>query len=70
MGRYRISITFNHIRAMSPFPGAWCEMELAGKTVRVKILQSEVVEGNGNPGEVLDQKLTIACAEHAIRPDH
>lgn len=58
----------NHIRAMSPFPGGWCEMDLGGKLVRVKILISEIAEGKGAPGEVLDDQLTIACGEAAIRP--
>jgi len=58
----------NHIRAMSPFPGAWCEMILAGKPVRVKILSARPVEGEGQPGQVLDEQLTIACANGAIRP--
>ena len=30
----------NHIRGLSPFPGAWFEIELAGKPVRVKALRS------------------------------
>lgn len=58
----------NHIRAMSPFPGAWCEILLGGKATRVKILLSEVVEGSGEPGQVLDQQLTIACTSGAVRP--
>ena len=57
-----------HIRAMSPFPGAWCEMEFSGKPTRVKILACEIVEGSGEAGEVLDDKLTIACTNQAIRP--
>ncbi len=57
-----------HIRAMSPFPGAWCEMEFGGKLARVKILASEIVDGSGKSGEILDDELTIACANQAIRP--
>ena len=53
---------------MSPFPGAWCEMEFGGKPTRVKILTCEIAEGIGKPGEVLDDELTIACAKQAIRP--
>jgi methionyl-tRNA formyltransferase len=33
----------NHVRGLSPFPGAWCEMEIAGKLERVKILRSKAV---------------------------
>ncbi len=53
-----------HIHGLSPFPGAWCE--LTG--TRVKLLRAEVVEGDGMPGEVIDDRLTIACGEGAIRP--
>jgi len=63
-----VSQVQNHICAMAPYPGAWCEMELGSKPTRVKILRSETVEGKGKPGEVLDQQLTIACNEGAIRP--
>ncbi len=58
----------NHIRAMSPFPGTWCEIPLAGKPTRVKILGASVMDQNGKPGEILDEQLTIACGEGAIRP--
>ncbi len=61
-------LVHNHIRAMSPFPGAWCELLLGGKPTRVKILSGLPVIGEGKPGQVLDQQLTIACAKGAIRP--
>ncbi|MCX5480410.1 methionyl-tRNA formyltransferase [Kaistia geumhonensis] len=57
----------DHIRGLSPFPGAWCEMELSGKTERVKILRSTAGEGSGPPGTVLDDRLTIACGSDAVR---
>ncbi|TKT74994.1 methionyl-tRNA formyltransferase [Aquamicrobium sp. LC103] len=57
----------NHIRGLSPFPGAWCEMELGGKVERVKLLRSTQVKGAGKPGEVLDGTLAIACAQGAVR---
>ncbi len=60
----------NHIRGLSPFPGSWCEMMIGEKPVRVKILRSEVAEGSGKPGEVLDDNLTIACGESAVRLLH
>ncbi|WP_397504889.1 methionyl-tRNA formyltransferase [Qipengyuania sp. R86523] len=53
-----------HIHGLSPFPGAW--FELGGQ--RVKLLRAEVVEGAGAPGELLDERLAIACTEGAIRP--
>jgi methionyl-tRNA formyltransferase len=55
-----------HIHGLSPFPGAWCEMPIEGEA-RVKILRCELAEGSGVPGEVLDDRLTIACKEGAIR---
>jgi len=58
----------NHIRAMSPFPGAWCEIMLGGKPTRLKILSASPVSGDGQPGQILDDQLTIACAKSAIQP--
>ncbi|MCP4318394.1 MAG: methionyl-tRNA formyltransferase [Hyphomicrobiales bacterium] len=57
----------NHIRGLSPFPGAWCEMPLGGKTERVKILRSGVAGSEGTAGTVLDDKLTIACGSGSVR---
>ena len=57
----------NHIRGLSPFPGAWFEAEINGKPERVKVLLSEGGEGRGEPGTVLDDALTVACGEGAIR---
>jgi methionyl-tRNA formyltransferase len=55
-----------HIHGLSPFPGAWCEMPIEGGA-RVKILRCELAEGSGAPGELLDDRLTIACKDGAIR---
>ncbi len=56
----------NHIRGLSPFPGAW--FELPGRqAVRIKVLRSELTEGQGAPGTVLDEALTIACGDGAVR---
>jgi methionyl-tRNA formyltransferase len=55
-----------HIHGLSPFPGAWCEMPIGGEP-RVKILRCELAEGSGAPGELLDDRLTIACGQGAIR---
>ena len=52
------------VRAFSPTPGAWFEHQ--GE--RVRVLAAEVAEGGGKPGTVLDDRLTIACGEGAIRP--
>lgn len=57
----------NHIRGLSPFPGAWFELDIAGRHERVKVLGSEMSEGKGAPGEVLDNTLSIACGKGAVR---
>ncbi|MDI6835343.1 MAG: methionyl-tRNA formyltransferase [Rhizobiaceae bacterium] len=57
----------NHIRGLSPFPGAWFEVEINGKPERVKVLGSTLAEGQGRPGEVLDDHLTVACGKGAVR---
>ena len=54
----------NHIRGLSPFPGAWFETADIG---RVKVLRSTRGEGAGKPGQVLDDRLTIACGDGAVR---
>jgi methionyl-tRNA formyltransferase len=53
----------DHCRGLSPFPGAW--FELAGS--RIKVLRTTKREGSGAPGTVLDERLTIACGEGAVR---
>ncbi|WP_176026774.1 methionyl-tRNA formyltransferase [Brucella intermedia] len=57
----------NTIRGLSPFPGAWCEMEINGAVERVKLQRSTLGEGKDEPGTVLDDRLTVACGEGAIR---
>ncbi|MBD9649313.1 methionyl-tRNA formyltransferase [Ensifer sp. ENS09] len=57
----------DHIRGLSPFPGAWFELEIAGKPERIKVLNSQPASGAGEAGTVLDDNLTIACAEGAVR---
>jgi methionyl-tRNA formyltransferase len=56
-----------HIHGLSPFPGAWCEIAGDGEPARIKILRCEPAKGSGAPGEVLDDRLAIACGEGAIR---
>jgi methionyl-tRNA formyltransferase len=56
-----------HIHGLSPSPGAWCEIPIGGQIVRVKILRCELAVGEGLPGELLDDRLTIACGQGAIR---
>jgi methionyl-tRNA formyltransferase len=57
----------NLIRGLSPHPGAWFEVEFKGKRERVKALRSTLAEGEGKPGTVLDDQLTIACGKGSVR---
>jgi methionyl-tRNA formyltransferase len=60
-------IVHNHIRGLAPHPGAWFEIGLGDKRERVKVLDSERVEGEGAPGTLLDDDLAVACGEGAVR---
>jgi methionyl-tRNA formyltransferase len=53
----------NYIRGLSPFPGAWFEID----GVRIKALRSTKGEGAGAAGTALDDKLTIACGAGTVR---
>jgi methionyl-tRNA formyltransferase len=53
-----------HIQGLAPFPGAWFEVN--GE--RIKVLAAELAGGHRGPGEVLDDQLTIACGNGALRP--
>ena len=57
----------NHIRGLSPVPGAWFEARSGEKPERIKVLRANPARGLGAPGTVLDDRLTIACGEGAIR---
>ncbi|MGX9987712.1 methionyl-tRNA formyltransferase [Rhizobium sp. Z1P35] len=57
----------NHIRGLAPFPGAWFELEIGGKSERVKVLGSELAEGQGAAGQLLTDDLVVACASGAVR---
>jgi methionyl-tRNA formyltransferase len=53
----------DHIRGLSPFPGAWFQLD----GIRLKALRSTRGAGSGAPGAALDDKLTIACGDGAVR---
>jgi methionyl-tRNA formyltransferase len=57
----------HRIRGLSPFPGAGFEFAVDGKPVRVKALRSTKGEGGGEPGTLLDDRLTVACGDGAVR---
>ncbi len=51
------------IRGLSPFPGAWCELDGA----RIKLLASRLAEGNGEAGETISTEPYVACAKGAVQ---
>jgi len=51
------------IRGLAPFPGAWTEI----KGERIKVLLSETAPGQGTPGTLIDDRLTVACGTGAVR---
>jgi methionyl-tRNA formyltransferase len=56
----------DHCRGLSPFPGAWFELPGA-QPARIKVLRTTRGEGSGAPGTVIDDSLTVACGDGAVR---
>jgi methionyl-tRNA formyltransferase len=56
-----------HCHGLSPFPGAWFELMIDDEITRIKILRCELAHGSAPPGQLLDDRLTIACGDGAIR---
>jgi methionyl-tRNA formyltransferase len=50
------------LRAFTPWPGVW--FDLNGE--RIKLISAKPIVGRGEPGQVLDDKLTVACGEGAL----
>jgi methionyl-tRNA formyltransferase len=57
----------DHVRGLSPVPGAWFEADWGGGPQRIKVLRAMRGEGAGPPGVVLDDRLSVACGEGALR---
>jgi len=57
----------NKIRGLSPFPGAWFSVVADGRAERVKVLASTLAEGAGPAATLLDDQLTVACGDGAVR---
>lgn len=51
------------VRALTPWPG----VHFFDGPTQLKILQAEVIDQEGRPGEILDNQLTIACGQQALR---
>lgn len=52
------------VKALNPWPGVW--FEHLGN--RIKVIDAVIDAQSGAPGTVLDNQLTIACADHSLRP--
>ena len=63
--RLPASVLERKIRALNPWPGTWFTI---GED-RIKVLEAEVVPLTPpeRPGKILDNHLTIACGENALR---
>ncbi len=57
----------DHVRGLSPFPGAFLLADLGKGEERLKVLRTACVAGAGAPGTLLDDELTVACGEGAVR---
>ena len=58
----------NLVRGLSPFPGAFFEVDLGKGLERVKVLKSaRAGAAQRAPGTVIDMHLTIACGDGAVR---
>jgi methionyl-tRNA formyltransferase len=57
----------NQIRGLSPFPGAFADIDLGKGPERLKILKARISSGSGSPGTLLDADGAVACGSGAIR---
>lgn len=61
----------DQIRALSPFPGAWCTVKIGDESKRLKIKKSKIIPGNSaEPGTILSfgkDGWVVACGKDALR---
>jgi methionyl-tRNA formyltransferase len=57
----------NHIHGLSPTPGSFSNLSIGNRLERVKILKAEATRACGAPGTILDDQMTVACGNGAIR---
>lgn len=57
----------DRIRGLSPFPGAFVEVDFGKGPERVKLLRVSLADGAGAPGELLDASGVVACGQGAVR---
>ena len=63
------SVVHDHIRGLSPFPGAFFEADLGRGPERIKVLLAKIARGEGGPGTVLPSdpgEMIVACDEGAV----
>jgi methionyl-tRNA formyltransferase len=61
------SALHDHVRGLSPFPGAFAEVDLGRGAERLKVLRTMPLQGSGAPGDILDADMTVACGEGTLR---
>lgn len=57
----------DHVRGLSPFPGAFFNADFGKGQERVKVLRTTMAEGAGEPGHLLDPAGIVACGDGAVR---
>lgn len=55
------------VRGLAPFPGAFAEIDLGKGPERLKVLRTALAGGAAEPGMLLDEEGTVACAEGAVK---
>ncbi|MCZ8036205.1 MAG: methionyl-tRNA formyltransferase [Novosphingobium sp.] len=55
------------VRGLAPFPGAFAEIDLGKGLERLKVLRTALAGGAAEPGMLLDEEGTVACAEGAVK---
>lgn len=61
----------NLVRGVNPYPGAWCQVKVRGKSLRLKVNAAQVEAGmQGHPGELLSYGaggLIVSCRHGSVR---
>jgi methionyl-tRNA formyltransferase len=57
----------DQVRGLSRFPGAFFMADFGKGAERVKVLRTQIGDGGGPAGTLLDQRGTVACGEGAVR---
>ena len=60
----------HQFRGTSPKPGAWCNIEIRGKTVRVKLIEMVFSPHTGECCEILsydEDGITVACSKDSVK---